>query len=592
MDERISAKLNFAKSRTRIIAGAALLALLPLLAYAPAYDAGFFSDDEAQIVRNPRLSSKDGLAEIWTDLHGTDGTFYPLTFTTFWLEHRTWGSNPRAFHADNILLHAVNALLLWLLLRRLRVPGSWMAGAIFALHPVQVETVAWVTERRNTLSTAFYLLSIFTYLGFRPLRAGSGGDGSRDCPGRSLVLYNLSLAFFVAALLSKTATLTLPPAILLITWWQAGRLERRDLVPLIPFFVLAIGAGLMTTGLERNLVGQGGPGWGTYSPVERLLIAGRAVWFYLGKLAIPVRLSFVYPRWAIDEGSWPQYAYPAAAIALLVVLFALRRRVGRGPLTGVLFFGGTLLPVLGFVNYFYMMISFVADRFLYLPSVGIITVLVSAMAQSLRTSKQWKSAAVAASIVVVAGLGALTWERSGCFKSAETLYRDVLAKHPDSWVAHYSLGANLSASGRAPEAIPHLEEALRLKPGFPSIRGYLAAAYSQVGRQSEALPLYAEALRQNPSDVEIRTNLGMTYTTLGRYDEAIEQYERALEINPHYAPALKNLERLVLYRLDSLVGSPGERDVFSARMRALARHVGAEALAREIDRRAVAAPTP
>jgi hypothetical protein len=592
MDERPRATSKVGKGRPRIIAGVILLFLLPLLAYAPAYHAGFYSDDEAQIVRNPRLGSNDGLADIWTDLHGTDGTFYPLTFTTFWLEHRFWGLNPRAFHADNILLHALNAVLLWLLLRRLRVPASWMVSAIFSLHPVQVETVAWVTERRNTLSTVFYLLSIFAYLEFRPIRPGSSAGGTRESAGRSLILYALSLALFVAALLSKTATLSLPLAILLITWWQSGRVGRRDLTVLIPFIVVAIGAGFMTAGLERNLVEHGGPGWGTFSRVERMLIAGRAVWFYLGKLVVPFNLSFVYPRWEIDASSWSQYAYPAAAIALPFVCFALRRRFDRGVVTGVLFFGVTLLPVLGLINYFYMMISFVADRFLYLPSVGIIPILVAAVARSLRVLKHPHGAAVAASIVVIAGLGALTWSRSECFKSAETVYRDVLAKHPDSWVAHYSLGANLAASSRAREAIPHLEEALRLKPGFPSIRGYLAVVYSQVGRQSEALPLYAEALRQSPRDVEIRTNLGMTYTTLGRYDEAIEEYERALEINPHYAPALKNLERLVLYRIDSLAGSPSERDDFVARMQALARRVKAEDLARQIALRATGAQTP
>ena len=372
--------------RGRSIAGAALLFVITFLPYIPAYHAGFYSDDMDNIVNNERLRTSEGLGQIWTDLRGTADIYYPLTFTTNWIEYQVWGLDPRGYHVDNVILHAVNAILVWLVLRRLGVPGAWVAGAVFGLHPAHVESVAWATERRNLLSGLFYLLSIFAYLGFRPIGGRRDGKTTADAPGsRSRLSYALSLVFFLAAMLSKTSALTLPAAILLLTWWKHHRLTWRDARPLIPFFAAALGLSLLTIGLERQLVRAGGPGWGTFSLLDRFLIAGRAVWFYLAKALFPVKLSFIYPRWTIDAHSWPQYVYTMSAIALAIVLFAARRRIGRAPLVAYLFFCGTLFPVLGFFNFFYMMMSFVADRFLYLPSLGVIALLVGGAASGLST---------------------------------------------------------------------------------------------------------------------------------------------------------------------------------------------------------------
>jgi Flp pilus assembly protein TadD len=396
-------------------------------------------------------------------------------------------------------------------------------------------------------------------------------------------------------LLSKTFTLSLPAALLVVTWWKNGRLERRDWLPLVPFFVLGIGLSLWTAGLERTLIEQGGPGWGAYASADRLLIAGRAVWFYLGKLLFPVDLSFVYPQWTIDADAWGQYLYPIAVIVVVAAIYAARRRLGRAPVAGLLFFIGTLLPVLGFVDYFYMMMSFVADRFLYLPSLGIIALFAGYSAVGLRRAlprARWVRPVAVAAVLVALGLG--TWQRSSCYESAETLYRDVLVKHSDSWAGHYSLGSVLAAAGRPDEALPHLETAARLKTNFPSIRGYLAVVYSQLGRHDEALRLFHQALDQNPNDVEIRTNLGVALVNIGKYDDAIELYGKALEIEPGYAPALRNLTRIVLYRLDTLLaaGDAGAANEFARETRARSLSVGAHDLAAEIDRRLRTRPAP
>ncbi|UCG50780.1 MAG: tetratricopeptide repeat protein [Candidatus Latescibacterota bacterium] len=574
------------KTVGRLMIGAGLLLIISVVVYIPAFDAGFYADDDGLLVRNERLQTTDGLGEIWSDREGTYGLYYPLTFTTYWIEYQLWGLNPPGYHVNNVILHAINALLVWIVLRRLRLPWAWFAAAVFALHPVHVESVAWVTERRNTLSGLFYLLSLLAYLGFQPIGDSRRAKGLAVRPHRRWVMYALSMTFFVAALLSKTVTLTLPAAILLLMWWRRGRLVWRDTWPVVPFFVVGIALSFLTVGLERSFIQEGGPGWGMHSTLDRFLIAGRVVWFYLGKVLFPVRLAFHYPRWTIDAHLWWQHLYPAAAIALLVTLFCVRRRLGRGPLAALLFFGGTLVPVLGFVDYFYMTYSFVADRFLYLPSIGMITLVVAGAATGIqRLGPTAVKTARAVCVVVLVVLGAGVWQRSMAYETTETLYRDVLAKYPDAWLAHYSLGCVLGANNRPDEAITHLEAALRLKPNFPAIRGYLGVVYSQVGRYDDALRMYQEALRQHPDDEVIRTNLGFTYIHIGEYDKGIEEYTRALQINPHYEPALRNLAQFVLYRIDSLFEA-GEADAardFAGEARGLATRLGVQQLVSQID---------
>lgn len=561
--------------------------VVTLLAYVPAHNAGFYSDDEKLVVQNERLRTRNGLAEIWSDRRGTIGLYYPLTFSTYWLEYQLWGSSPRGYHVDNVLLHAINALLVWLVFRRLRLPGAWLAAAVFALHPVHVESVVWVTERRNTLSSMFYLLSLLSYLRFRPLDdARRTGPRPAEDPFGPLLMYTLSILFFIAALLSKTVTLSLPAAIFLVTWWKRKRLGWADVWPLVPFVALGLALSLWTYGLEQNLIQKGGPGWGDYSLVDRLLIAGRAVWFYVGKVVMPVRLSFVYTRFSVDAHVWWHYLYPITAVVVPVVCFLLRRRIGKGPVVALLFYGWTLLPILGLLDYFYMTFSSVADRFLYLPSLGIVALVVSGATLGLRRiGPPVSRAGPVLCLVILISLGAGVWKRAECYENAETLYRDVLAKNPDSWFGHYSLGCVLGASGRPDEAILHLESALRLKPNYPAIRGYLGVVYSQVGRYEDALENYREALRQNPNDEVIRTNLGFTCVHMGKYDDGIEQYRKALQINPSYEPALRNLSRIVLFRINHLLddGQTGEALRFAREARNMAVELDALGLVDQID---------
>ncbi len=333
------------------------------IAYQPVWHAGFIWEDDDYVTKNQALHSVDGLQRIWST-PGTTHQYYPLVFTSFWVEYHLWRLQPFGYHLVNVILHAVNAVLLWRVLRRLGLPGAWWAAAIFALHPVNVESVAWITERKNTLSGLFYLLAALAWLRFRPLTAG---ETSRTPEWR---FYWVALGLFACALLSKTVTCSLPAVLVLLIWWKTGRLEKRDGLALAPWFVLGAASGLMTRWMERRLGASGAP-W-ELSFVQRCLVAGRALWFYAGKLIWPHDLTFSYPRWRVDAGVVWQYSFPLAALAVVAALWKVRSRIGRGPLVAVLFFAITLVPALGFFDVFPFRYSYVADHFQYIASLGLI----------------------------------------------------------------------------------------------------------------------------------------------------------------------------------------------------------------------------
>lgn len=329
------------------------------LAHLPALSGGFIWDDDAHLPQ-PALRSLDGLRRIWLE-PGTTIQYYPLLYSAFWIEHRAFGDAPAGYHGVNLALHLAAVSVLYTILRKLRIPGAWLAAAIFALHPVQVETVAWISEQKNTLSTLFYLLAMLAYLKF---------DHARDAGGHRR-WYLAAFGCFILSLLSKTVTATLPGGILVLTWWKRGRLEwRRDALPLLPFFAFGAAGGLLSAYAERNWVGAAGPEYGP-SLLERVLLAGRVAWFYAGKLFWPANLTFSYPKWNMDVSGVMDWMYLLSALLTVVALWLLRHRA-RAPLAGILFFGGTLFPVLGFFNLYPFAYSYVADHFQYLASLGIL----------------------------------------------------------------------------------------------------------------------------------------------------------------------------------------------------------------------------
>ena len=330
--------------------------IVTLIAYYPAWHGAPLWDDDAHLTRVD-LRSLTGLWRIWFDVGATQ-QYYPVAHSAFWLFHALWGDDTLGYHLVNIVLHATSAYLVAVILRRLAIPGAALAALIFALHPVHVESVAWITELKNTLSGVCYLGAVLTYLRF---------DSTRERR-----FYVVTLALFVLALLSKSVTASLPAALLVVFWWQRGRIRwQEDVRPLLPLFGLGLASGLFTAWVERSQIGADGPQF-QFSLIERTLIAGRAVWFYLGKLVWPDPLIFSYSRWHVSQAVWWQYLFPIALAALFGGLWLIRNRT-RAPLAAMLFFAGTLFPALGFVNVYPFIYSFVADHFQYLASLGVIT---------------------------------------------------------------------------------------------------------------------------------------------------------------------------------------------------------------------------
>jgi len=530
-------------NRTRLAATFALLALT-LAVYLPALGLDYIWDDGEYVIHSPTLRSLEGLGQAWFDIGATQ-QYYPMVHTSLWIEYRLWELNPTGYHFVNILLHAFSAVLLWRILSFLRLPGAWIAAAIFAVHPVQVETVAWITERKNVLSGLFYLAAAWNYLPFAL-------PGSTEPTSRRRGRYLLALLLFALAMLSKTVVASLPAALLLVIWWKKGRLAAKDVVPLLPFFAVGIALASVTLWIETTQLGATGATW-ELSIAERCLIAGRALWFYAGKLIWPAELIFIYPRWALDAASAAQYVAPAAALSLLGLFWGMRNRWGRGPLTAALFFGGTLVPAIGFFDVYFMRYSFVQDHFQYLACIGAISLAVGAAGRLFLRRGLWGLRAgigVAAGILAILSL--LTLRQLPIYMNEESLWRDTLRKNPAASIAHNNLGNILLDSGRDEEGTSHLQEAVRLEPDHVEALYSLGTALLAQGRPEAAVAPLARVVDLTPTDAEARDHLGLALTQAGRLDEAAAEFETQLATRPEEPLILHRLSRVRLrqQRLD------------------------------------------
>ncbi len=518
---------NSGKRALKSLALGLALFAVTLAAYWPALHGGLLWDDDKHITRQ-ELRSVDGLRRIWFE-PGSTQQYYPVVHSAFWLEHRLWGDATLGYHVVNTCLHALSALLIWAILRRLAVPGASLAAFLFALHPIQVESVAWITELKNTLSGVFYFAAALAYLRFDRTRRAT--------------TYAVALALFVLALLSKTVTGTLPASLAVVLWWRHGTLDiRRDLRPLVPLIVLGVAGGFLTAWVERVQIGAYGSDF-QFSLIDRCLIAGRVAWFYLGKLTWPTGLAFIYPRWTVSSAEWWQYLFPLALAGLLGALWWLRSRT-RAPLAVLLLYCLALVPAAGFVNVYPFRFAFVADHFQYLAGVPVFAL---AAAAAMTLAKRINAAPVrfGAAAALAVALGGLTWEQSREYGDAETLYRTTIARNPSCWMARINLGTHLLAS--APElAAVQFEEAVRLKPDLPEAHFNLGIVDEKAGRLDEAAAHYRMALQHGPDLAVIHNNVGHLLMLQGRPKEAAEECTRALRLDPGLVEAHVNLGALAL----------------------------------------------
>src|SRR5436309_3802987 len=518
------------KSSQRVWLFALALIAITAAAYLPAWNGKLIWDDNRHITQ-PALRSWQGLADIWTRVGATQ-QYYPLVHSFFWIEQKLWGDSVLGYHLVNIVLHSLGAVVLLQILRRLKIPGAWLAAALFALHPVQVESVAWISELKNTLSGLFFFCSILTYLNFDERR--------------NRLAYISSLALFILGLLCKTAIAPLPAIIAVVLWWKRGRVRlREDLLPLLPFFVIGVGAGLFTAWLERIFIGAQGTAF-QLSILQRCLIAGRDFWFYVFKLVWPTKLTFIYPRWHISGTVWWQYRFPAALILLLAIAWKLRSKF-RGPLAAALLFLGLLSPALGFINVFPFIYSFVADHFQYLACIPPLTLFAAGLTMGLDSIAPAKGVLrPAISIAPILILGLLTWRQSHVYRDIETLWRTTIARNPDCWMAYSNLGSFLSAHGDTNEAIADFRKALEIWPNQSKDHNNLGKALVQKGRIAEAMDHFQTALRVSPDDPDTESNIGAASLQQGDADGAISHLRRAVEKWPRHAQGHINLGNALL----------------------------------------------
>jgi len=508
-------------SRTRAWLFGLLLAAVTIFMYQPAWNGGFLWDDDAYVTNNELLTAPNGLRRIWFSLD-SPSQYFPLVYTTFRIEHALWGLNPSGYHWINLLLHVANALLVWRVLVRLKVPGAWLAGAIFALHPVHVESVAWITERKNVLMGFFFLLTLLAWIAFL--------DERTKRPWR---FYGLALILYVLALSAKTTACTLPAALLLILWLQKKPINKRRLSQVVPFLILGIGMGLLAVWWERYHQGTRGALF-ALGPIERILIASRAVWFYLSKLIWPSNLTFIYPKWNISPAHPLDYAWLLAGVVLCAVIYFARRYVGRGVEVAAAFFVATLSPVLGFIMLYTFRYTFVADHYQYLASIGPIALASAGVATLAGTFKRSRPLILSAAGCVTVTLALLTWRQAAMYADIEALWWTTLKGNPECWMAHNNLGIALFQKGDTDEAVAHYRTTLEMQPDFWDAEYNLGIALLSKGQVDEAIAHCSNAVRIAPNDPDALVSLGNALLQKERIDDAIVYYQKALSIRPDY----------------------------------------------------------
>ena len=580
--------------------GALALAALVLAIYAPSFHGGFLWDDDRNVFANETLTGAAGLRAIWTDPLANQ-QYYPLTYTSFWLESQAWGAWAPGFRTVNALLHALAGVLLWRVLRRLAVPAAWLGAALFVVHPINVESVAWITERRNVLSAVLFFASALAYLrhagiGAEAGAAGRAGDGARAPAGHAA--YALALALFALAVLAKTATVTLPAVLAVLVLWKRGRLRRSDLLELAPFFALGLAMGLGTIALEVHHVGAQGAAW-QVGPLERVLIAARAFWWYAQKLALPIGLNFIYPRWDVTAAWWPGWVALAALALAAIAAVRARPWIGAGPLVAGTAYAIMIGPALGFFDFYFQTYAYVQDHFQYLAGTALLALFAAAGAALTARLPAPAGTARAAAAVVLALLAGMSMLRAREFVDEGTLWRTTLARNPQAHMATINLARWLLAQGRAREAVALEGDAAAMGArDRADLLHNVGLGWQALGETARAEDAYRAALATVPAHAMALTNLGNLLFAAGRTAEAEAPLRAARAAEPMVADRAYNLANLLaatgraaeaetLYRealrLDPR--SPGASNNLGRSLAAKGDHAGAVAA----DERALAA---
>jgi hypothetical protein len=530
---------------------------MAVVGYLRVWDAGFIWDDDAYVTANMTLRDFSGLIDIWAK-PGATPQYYPMVHSTFWLEYQLWGDSPRGYHVVNVFLHIATSLLLGKLLEKLKLKIAWAAAFLFALHPIQVESVAWITERKNVLSGFFYVLCAIAVLEWRFPDSEPETQQQAERTGRSVRFYWLAFVFFILALLSKTTSCVLPAAAAVVIWWKTGRVTLKDCRALSPFFVVGVSFGLMTAWMEKWRVGAVGEEF-SLTVIEKFLVSTHALCFYAWKAVLPRQLTFIYPRWDFKTLHILNLAAPALCVLIVFVLVYFVRKGKRGPFAVGALYAGTLFPALGFFNVYPMRYSFVADHFSYLAMMPLLTGVAwlvfefapismwTSLNSSAAVSKhsswlgQTRGSLFLSCFLIAAVCIPLTIMQTAMYHDLEILWRTTIQRNPTAWMAHHNLGILLESKGEQPRAMIHYLEAIALNPRHVSAMNNAGLIRIQNNDFVGAERLLRRAVDADPEFAAAHNNLGITLVRQGRFGEAIRSFQQALEVNPGYANARTNL---------------------------------------------------
>jgi len=519
-----------------------LLMVLTCVVYLPVLHATFVWDDSFMITDNKMLRSASGLYDIWFTNKPAD--HIPVTLTAIWLQWQLWGSNPLGFHVVNVLMHALGAVLLWRVLLRLRLPGAWLAAAVFALHPICAASAAWVSEQKNTVSLVFYLWTVLCYLRFEEKLSGKN--------------YAIALIVFIFTLLTKGSVVVLPAVLLLLVWWKNRQLKKLDFMRLTPFFVLAFAEAVAAIWFQNHRA-IGGEMIQDLNRAGQFAAATRAVWFYLWKAWVPWNIMVIYPQWTIDWRSFVVYLPAVAIVAVLGVAWRFRTTWGRHVLFALLAFMVTLFPVMGFFNMYFLVFSRVADHWQYLAMLVSIPFAVCSVVHFVRKAKWPQSVSVSVAVAVLAYLSFSTWVRASVYQNEETLWTDTTTRNPYAWMAYNNLGNAIGAKQKTDESIKIYKQAVAIKSDFDdahsNLGNALVAKYEELKRSNnpeaeryldEALDHLQQAVKIQPRMANFHFNYGIALVDKGRTDEGIKEYEAALQIRSGFADCRNNLANALL----------------------------------------------
>ncbi len=556
---------------------AALLIGLCLWAYWPIFNGKFLMDDDLLVTSNPLVKSPDGLGRIWFSTEAAD--YWPITGTAFWLEWHLWGMNAKGYHITNVVLHILAALMVWALLRKLNVPGAYFAALLFAVHPVNVESVAWIAQLKNALAMDFFLLSLLFYErnesqyairngaenDFRPLDSDPQNISFAGSSVHSIAgWYWFSLLAFVLAMLSKGSVAIGPLLILGLAWWRKGRIAAADVLKTAPFFVIAVALTAVNLWFQTHGSGEVIRSVGF---AERVAGAGGVVWFYLSKALLPIDLLFVYPPWHIEAGDLRWWIPLIAAAAVAALLWRNRNHaIGRSFLIAWSALGFALLPVLGIVDVGYMKFSLVADHYAHIALIPVVAIVAAAWTFWRLKASTWnRKVAWAAAAGAIIAFAFAARQETNLYADAISLYQKSLEHYPDCWMLNGNLASQLLQVGRTDEALDYCKNALALNPNYVEAHNNFGILLARQGKLQQAFDEYHEALRLKPDYISAYNNLGIALEQAGQTDEAIEQYRRAASVKDAPAETFVNLGT-------ALVNAGRDAEAIEPLERALAMH--------------------